>query len=218
MKETLYTLRQRGPSGKHAAPHPRLLGKPGHRGFRPRRKHRPPRRERPGREAAIRSFLADILPPDFGIDTGFVIDALGGISKQVDIVVYWKSRYPVLEVGGVKHFMIESVAAVFEIKADIGSEAVLKEALENIASVKGLDRTGEGRNRVMDAHPRPLDPLQTQDQVFGGIVTGHSMTVDNTREKMFDGWKQVGIGACGLTPTSISSRSHSTTFTEITES
>ncbi len=138
------------------------------------------------REAAIRSFLADILPPDFGIDTGFVIDALGGVSKQVDIVVYWKSRYPVLEVGSVKHFMIESVAAVFEIKADVGSEAVLKEALENIASVKRLDRTGEGRNRVVETSPRPLDPSQTQDQVFGGIVAGHSMTVDNTRQKMVD--------------------------------
>ena len=71
----------------------------------------------------------------------------------------------------------------------------MKEALENIASVKRLDRTGEGRNLVVDAYPRLLDPLQTQDQVFGGIVAGHSMTVDNTRGRMVE-WMEASGNRC----------------------
>ena len=46
------------------------------------------------REAAIRSFLADILPPDFGIDTGFVIDALGGKRVTVRTLDLGADKYP----------------------------------------------------------------------------------------------------------------------------
>jgi len=137
------------------------------------------------REEVIRRFLAEILPPNFGIDTGFVVDAVGGISKQMDIVIYRKSRCPVLDVGGVKFFMVESVAAVLETKADIGSERVLVQALENIASVKGLDRTGDGKNVVsLGATGRPVRADKVQDQVFGAIVAGRSMGYETCLAKL----------------------------------
>jgi hypothetical protein len=126
------------------------------------------------REVTLRRFLHALLPPDFGIDTGFVIDAAGGISRQIDVVIYRKQRAPVLEIGGIKHFMIESVAAVFETKASVGSKAVLHSALDNIASVKTLDRTNEGRNTIVGTG-QPVNTAEFPHQVWGGVVAGRSM-------------------------------------------
>lgn len=105
------------------------------------------------RETIIRSFLQKFVPRGFGIDTGFVVDAHGTMSKQVDIVIYRDDYHPVFEIGGVRHFMVESVAAVIENKARVESRKVLGSALDNLRSVKGLDRTGGGRNHS-DGLPR----------------------------------------------------------------
>jgi hypothetical protein len=67
------------------------------------------------------------------VSTGFVVDALGGKSKQIDVVVYRTDYAPVFEIGRVKHFLVESVVAVLEVKAAIDSQADLTRALENIA-------------------------------------------------------------------------------------
>lgn len=131
------------------------------------------------REEILRQFLARILPPSFGIDTGFVVDALGNISRQIDIVVYRHGQFPILDVGGVKYFMVESVAAVLEVKATVGSTGVMDAALTNLASVKGLDRTNEDRNRVIPSG-RPLDSQSMVDQVFSAVIAGSSMTYANT--------------------------------------
>ena len=37
------------------------------------------------RENIIAEFLRKLVPQSIGIDTGFVIDSQGGISKQIDI-------------------------------------------------------------------------------------------------------------------------------------
>jgi hypothetical protein len=137
------------------------------------------------REEAIRRFLANIVPPDFGIDTGFVIDAVGGISRQVDIVVFRKQRAPVLEIGGVKHFMVESVAAVIETKASIQAVKRLTDALDNIESVKQLDRTNQGRNLVVGPGVQ-MDPELFQNQIWGGIVAGASMAYLGTLDAIID--------------------------------
>src|SRR5688500_17547954 len=84
------------------------------------------------RESIIRSFLRAFVPPAYGIDTGFVVDAHGRICKQVDIVVYRTGYHPVFEIGGVRQFLIESVAAVIENKARISDEQTLRSALANI--------------------------------------------------------------------------------------
>lgn len=137
------------------------------------------------REDVVRGFLADVVPPDFGIDTGFVIDAAGGVSRQVDIVVYRKQRAPVLAIGGVKHFMVESVAAVIECKASITSRSVLTSALDNIASVKELDRTNGGRNRVVGRGAGVM-PETAQDQVWSGIIAGRSMKYLTVLDALLD--------------------------------
>ncbi|MCE9781228.1 DUF6602 domain-containing protein, partial [Shewanella algae] len=65
----------------------------------------------------------------------------GGISKQIDVVIYSDSYHSVLEIGEVKYFMVESVVAVIEVKASIKDKATLHQALQNIKSVRTATRT-----------------------------------------------------------------------------
>lgn len=130
-----------------------------------------------GREHAVREFFRTLLPHSYGIDTGFVIDAQGAKSKQVDIVIYRDDYHPTLEIEGVKHFLVESVAAVIQVKASIDSKRELAEALSNIKSVKQLDRTNRGKNYVIigSAKGPMLDPANFNHQIYGAIVTEDSM-------------------------------------------
>jgi Domain of unknown function (DUF6602) len=138
--------------------------------------------EQPGesgraREQILTAFIRRIIPSSFGVSTGFVVDTAGRKSKQVDVVVYRTDYAPVFDIGGVKHFLVESVAAAIEVKAEIPSWRLLEQALENIRSVKELDRTRGGNNdRLMeDSVIGKVDPNNFYHQIFGAIVTERSM-------------------------------------------
>lgn len=132
------------------------------------------------REEIVRRFLRRLIPSGFGIDTGFVIDAEGNVSSQIDIVIYRTGYHPVFEVGGIRHFMIESVAAVIENKSRLTSTADLRSAFANIRSVKTLDITGGGRNYVvLGDQPGPLVSDIRDDgnvNVFGAVITDRTVT------------------------------------------
>ena len=127
------------------------------------------------REDAIRVFLRKLLPDTYGISTGFVIDGQGAISRQVDVVIHRTGYHPVFEIGGVKHFMVESVVAVLENKATVGKRE-LRMALENIESVKALDRSSAGQNYEVDGTRRgaAVDRDSPHHQVLGAVVAGKS--------------------------------------------
>ncbi len=129
------------------------------------------------REEVIRRFLRRLVPAAFAIDTGFVIDSTGGISRQIDIVIYRTGYHPVFEIAGVKHFMVESVVAVIENKASIDSVERLRASLENVQSVKALDRTAGGLNHriIGGVQADPVDRDDLNDQVFAAIVTEQSL-------------------------------------------
>ncbi|MDR8385496.1 MULTISPECIES: DUF6602 domain-containing protein [unclassified Pseudomonas] len=127
------------------------------------------------REQILSGFLRKIIPSKFSVDTGFVIDTVGGISNQIDIVIYRSDYHSVLEVGNIKHFMIESVVAVIENKASISDAKTLNQAFNNIKSVKSLDRSSRGRNIIVS--PRgAYDKNNFQHQVFGAILTERSLS------------------------------------------
>lgn len=145
------------------------------------------------REAALRSLLQKYLPQRVGIDRGFVIDALGGESKQMDMIIYDKTVGVVFEISGVKYFPCETVLAVGEVKSDITSRDKLQDALEKIRSVKELDRSNRGRNRIITGPGVSLEALrfdpatQHRDQVFGFIFTGsNSMSRETVIEHLQD--------------------------------
>ena len=138
------------------------------------------------REQILTSFIHRLVPSTFSVDTGFVVDAVGGLSKQVDIVIYRNDYAPVFEIGAVKHFLVESVVAVLEVKAAITSITRLDQALENIRSVKSLDRSNDGRNYMLTDRTigGPINRDEFKHQVFGAIVTERSLSRDALRDQI----------------------------------
>lgn len=97
------------------------------------------------REQIIREFLASHIPKRFEVSTGFVFDCTGSMSKQLDVIIFDADVCPRFEVPGGKFlFPCEAVAAVGQIKSSMNSRAVLQDAMENVASVKSLDRSANG--------------------------------------------------------------------------
>jgi Domain of unknown function (DUF6602) len=130
------------------------------------------------RENVLAEALGQLIPDNYGIGTGFVIDGVGGISRQVDIIIFRRGYHPVFVIGGISHYMVESVVAVIENKASIESSKRLDQALANIKSVKVLDRTNQGTNYAVHGSMRgeAIKPDDYGYQVWGGIVTERSMS------------------------------------------
>jgi hypothetical protein len=133
------------------------------------------------REYALVSLLRKYLPLRVGIERGFVIDARGGESKQIDVVIYDKTVGTVFEVSGVKYFPCETVIAVGEVKSDIDSSTKLLDALNKLRSVKSLDRTNNGTNKLITGPGLSINGIRFdpstihRDQIFGFIFTSSSM-------------------------------------------
>lgn len=144
------------------------------------------------REKIISAYLRRLTPEEFGIDTGFVFDSAGNMSKQIDIVIYRKNYHPVFEIGGIKHFIVESVVAVIENKASILSTENLNQALENIKSVKALDRTCGGSNYTISGTNRGMTVQKDlfEHQVFGAIVTEDSLKIETFKKCSFEFFKK----------------------------
>lgn len=134
------------------------------------------------REALLRRVLSDFLPKRVEVGSGFVIDASGGQSRQVDIVIYDSGLGTVFDVGGVSFFPCETVIAVGSVKTRIESNDALQDTLENIASVKALDRSNGGTNLPVTGPGYSMTPpfhfkpaTEHRDQILGFIFTGVSM-------------------------------------------
>jgi hypothetical protein len=129
------------------------------------------------RENVIAEALRRFVPDAFGVSTGFVIDAVGGRSRQQDIVIYRRGYHPVFRVGGIDNFLVESVVAVIQNRASCASRESLLDALDTIASVKALDRTNRGTNYVVHGSNRgePVNADEFRYQVWGAVVTEASL-------------------------------------------
>ncbi|MCJ7423887.1 hypothetical protein MUP01_06415 [Candidatus Bathyarchaeota archaeon] len=139
-----------------------------------------------GRENVLKSILTKYIPKRFSVDSGFVIDALGNRSQQIDIVIYEANYTPVFEiVEGKKFFPCETVVAVGQVKTDIGSAQKMQECLGNIGSVKSLDRSNQGTNRLITGPGISLSGMsfdpnkEFKDQIFGFIFCSSSMKPDS---------------------------------------
>jgi hypothetical protein len=132
------------------------------------------------REQIITTFLARLVPEAFGVSSGFVIDAHGAVSRQVDIVVYRRGYHPVFKIGEIPLFLIEAVAAAIEVKAQIRTASILQGALANLESVRRLDRTNGGQNYVLNG-ARQDGPLVDSygQRVFTAVITERSLAQAN---------------------------------------
>lgn len=138
-----------------------------------------------GRENVLKSILAKYIPKRYTIDSGFVIDALNGKSEQMDIVIYEAGYTPVFEiVAGKRFFPCETVVAVGQVRTKIGSRREMRTCLNNIRSVKKLDRSNNGTNELITGPGISLRPLKFEpntrfrDQIFGFIFCSSSISAD----------------------------------------
>ncbi|NBF09174.1 DUF6602 domain-containing protein [Pseudomonas sp. Fl4BN1] len=89
------------------------------------------------RESFIRDVLKRFLPTNISIGSGQIIDSEGGISKQIDLIIY-RNDFPTLRTfGSADVYLIEGVVATVEVKSQL-NEVQLFEALENGKSVRNL--------------------------------------------------------------------------------
>ena len=94
------------------------------------------------REFLVKNILERILPRSVTVETGKVIDHRGGISKQIDIILF-DSRVPCLRSpGGPGLFPVEGVFATIEVKTCLRSQKDVVDALDNCFSVISLAATG----------------------------------------------------------------------------
>lgn len=115
-------------------------------------------------ENAWIELLRTYLPNRYSIDKAMVIDHLGNVSQQIDIVIYdnWYTPF-IFNQNGFKYIPAEGVYAVFEVKPDIKGN--IKYAGDKIASVRNLLRTSARMiNSGKKLDPRPLT------KIIGGII------------------------------------------------
>jgi hypothetical protein len=139
------------------------------------------------REAAVRRVLCGYLPGRVAVDTGFVIDAKGQESRQLDIVIYDKSITSGFVVSDVRYFPCEAVIAVGEVKSSITSVDAMEDSLAKVESAKALDRSYDGTNELVTGPGISLSTLPKfnhranfRDQIFGFIFTRTAMTKERT--------------------------------------
>ena len=161
-------------------------------------------------ESAWIDFFRSFLPSKYAIDKGFVFDAQGHVSEQIDVVIY-DALYTPLIFGtdaGEKFITAESVYAVFDSKPKI-DKGSLEYVNKKISSVVSLARSSRG---VISAGKlqEPTEPIP----IIGGILAIDSVKNETIKKNIEDN-RHVGIG-CAVKATSfIVYRSNDGTVIEI---
>ncbi len=140
------------------------------------------------REEVIRQFLREHLPKRFHVSTGFVVDCHGNVSEQVDVVIADSLTCPRFETaGGTEFFPCESVVAAGQVKSQLTSRHEFRNAIENLDSVKQLDRSGHGRATCSKTGD-PIDQHANHlHQVFGFVfITGKALSSETASDELKD--------------------------------
>ena len=117
------------------------------------------------------SFLRSFLPNRYEVSKGFVFDSDGGVSEQIDLIIFDPFHSPLIhETGnGEKYVTAESVYAVFEVKQK-ADKANVEYADRKIKSVRNLKRT----SRAMVSSGR-IVPARGLTRIIGGLLTTDSI-------------------------------------------
>lgn len=90
------------------------------------------------RENITAQFLKCFLPQHLAVETGFIVNAAGDVSGQIDLVIYNPLLTPPLESRERQRFFpVETVIAVGEVRSDV-TKTLLENALQRLAKVKSF--------------------------------------------------------------------------------
>ena len=116
-------------------------------------------------EFAWVKFLSKMLPTRYDVSDGFVVDADGWCSNQIDVIVFDRQYSPPLfQAEKVQYVPAEAVYAVFEVKQRIDARN-LKAASAKAASVRRLRRT-TARIPTADGVLEPKSP----HRIIAGVL------------------------------------------------
>ncbi len=135
-------------------------------------------------EKLFRSELKKVLPEKVAVADGFVVDADGRASKQMDIILYDKLNTPrIFSSDGAQMFPVETTYAAGEIKARLDTSS-LRDTYEKCSSYKSL---------VRKAYFKVNNPIQPSFFLFGEqhenwqsiffCITVESINAKSLREK-----------------------------------
>jgi hypothetical protein len=121
------------------------------------------------------------LPKKYSIGSGIVIDRNGGRSNQIDVVIYDSHFHPELFSQGSGYlYPVDVVYMVIEIKTTMNKDK-MKEAIENIRSVKRLDFIN---SEVLSLSGRHLEIQPTSPPL--GVIFGFKFDTQNF--ETFESW------------------------------
>jgi len=95
-------------------------------------------------EETFRSFLRDYLPQSLDISTGTLVDAHGGVSRQLDVIISDSAKTPIFyRSGDIRVIPVECAYAVIEVKAYLDANELNRKGgvFQNMESVRNLKKT-----------------------------------------------------------------------------
>jgi hypothetical protein len=95
-------------------------------------------------EETFRSFLRNYLPQSLDISTGTLVDAHGGVSRQLDVIISDSAKTPIFyRSGDIRVIPVECAYAVIEVKAYLDANELDREGgvFQNMESVRNLKKT-----------------------------------------------------------------------------
>lgn len=111
-------------------------------------------------------MLSNYLPERYRVAKAFVLDSLGNLSDQIDVVIFDRQYSPfLLKQKGAQYVPAESVYAIIEVKQSLGKSEI-KYAGQKAASVRELHRTSAPIPHAGGTY-EPKPPFE----ILAGIVT-----------------------------------------------
>lgn len=125
------------------------------------------------REELVKKWLRIFVPERFGISSGFLINSLGEISTQCDLIIYDKDKTPKIEtIENQRFFPVETVLLIGEIKSDVNSINELNNYLIKLSENKKI-REGLKPNYAFDSKFKEhgYNPeINPYDSVFSVLI------------------------------------------------
>jgi hypothetical protein len=124
-------------------------------------------------------MLSTYLPKRYCAERGFVIDAKGNLSEQIDIVIFDRQYSPfILRQNGVTYIPAESVYAVIEVKQNLSHKNNLY-AQKKALSVRKLKRTS-----ASIPHAGGVYPPKIPAKILAGIVALDGIISESEQKRL----------------------------------
>lgn len=124
------------------------------------------------RENVVRELFDLVLPNRFGVSNGFVVNNVGDISTQCDIIIFDKTITPNIESDtNQKFYTVESVVGIGEVKSKISGQTALSSYLNKLARIKALrEKTDEPMIQFRDFSGEWSPKTNPFDQLFSFLI------------------------------------------------